>query len=48
MINTSHDDKFHKIPVTSSLTSESADLCSKLINNGIPPASLIALLFSSF
>lgn len=45
---TSQDDKFHKTPVTNSLTSASPDLCNKFINNGIPPASLIARLFSSF
>lgn len=47
-IRTSHEDKFHRIPVTNSFTSGSADLRSKFISNGIPPDSLMILLFSSF
>ena len=45
---TSHDDKFHKTPVTSSWTSGSGLRVSNLTRDGIPPALCSALLFSSF
>lgn len=44
----SQDERFHNTPVTSSLTSASAVLRSRLMRRGIPPAFLMARLFSSF
>lgn len=45
---TSHEDKFHRMPVTSSLISLSGVLRRSLTSAGMPCASLIARLFSSF
>lgn len=45
---TSHEDRFHSMPVTSSLISLSGVLRSNLTSAGMPCASLIARLFSSF
>jgi hypothetical protein len=45
---TSQDDKFHSTPVTNSFTSLSGVRLRSLTRAGIPPALLIAFLFSSF
>ena len=45
---TSHEDRFHSMPVTSSLISLSGVLRSSLTREGMPIASLMARLFSSF
>jgi hypothetical protein len=43
----SHEDKFQRTPVTSSLTSASKDFLNNHNKAGIPPTFSIAILFSS-
>ena len=45
---TSHEERFHKTPVTSSWTSASGRRVNSRTSDGIPPALCNALLFSSF
>ncbi len=47
-LRSSQEDRFQRTPVTSSLTSLSAVLRSRRTRAFVPPAALIARLFSSF
>ena len=48
LFKSSQDERFHKTPVTNSLTSLSVVFLSRRTRAVTPPAALIALLFSSF